>query len=396
MASRDRLRGGPLKEEIEHALEDMLKNHDGLRELKNRRREQEIADRLDDAKPLEDILQNLLRTSPTLASFFLRGNRASNPFKSLKVKAKDIEYHGKRFPTYFKFRGRDYGQQVAKECHSNMRCRIAFETDVVNDYFSRSTDAGEFRLFRIVAGERQAATAFVGPNLNNGIASLSVVLPEDCRVGETLVYTAVVTDATRIDPFDNSFTVRVVAPHEQKGKDGGRRKPPSDEGGDDRDLPAGIALPKIIKVKEEKWGEHSPAFDKYTALRIKHATTEGEGDEETDVYDFYINVDNAHLRAGMKASTADDRLTEGRFIYGMVLIGLALLQQKAADAKQAQQAGNETAESGAEADDAADGAESVVERISRAVAPVLLPMIEALGELDAEAVSALSASGEAT
>ena len=34
MPSRDRLRGDPLREEVEQALEDMLKNHEGLRDLK--------------------------------------------------------------------------------------------------------------------------------------------------------------------------------------------------------------------------------------------------------------------------------------------------------------------------------------------------------------------------
>ncbi len=82
----------------------------------------------------------------------------------------------------------------------------------------------------------------------------------------------------------------------------------------------------------------------------------------------------------MKVSAADDRLTEGRFIYGMVLIGLALLQQKAADAKRKKHMGNEEDEPAEEANETANGAEAMVENITRAVAPVLLPMIEALGE----------------
>jgi hypothetical protein len=396
MASRDRLRGGPLREDIEHSLEDMLKGHEGLRELKNRRREEEIADRLEDSKPLEDILQNLLKTSPALANFFLRGNRAANPFRSLKVKAKDVEYQGKQFPTYFKFKGRDYGHQLSKECHSNMRCRIVFETDVVNDYFSRATDHGDFKLFNVVDAKRQIATAFVGPNLNNGIAALSVVLPLSCQVGDLLTYVAVVNDPNRIDPFENTFVVQVIAAHTPSGKPGSRRKPPTDEEGEEREVPAGIALPKITPVKEEKWGDHTPPFDKYTALRIKHATTEGEGDEETDVYDFFVNVDNVHLKAEMKISDTDDRVTEGRFTYGMVLIGLALLQQKVVEAKNSANAGDVMQEDGDEPKEGSNGAEALVCTITRAVAPVLLPMIEALGALDSEAVTALGSAGEAT
>ena len=392
MPSRDRLRNNNLKEELEQALEDMLKNHEGLRELKNRRRDEELASRLEDSKPLEDILQNLLKTSPTLANFFMRGNRASNPFKTIKVKAKQVEYRGKQFPTYFKLKGKDYGQQLEKECHINLRCRVTFETDVVNDYFSRRLDPGEFNLYLISGNNRQPATTFVGPNLANGIATLSVRLPDNCREGDLLTFVAVVSDPIRLEPFENTFTVRVIEPHKPRGKPGTRRNPPTNEEGEERDLPSGIAMPNITKVKEEKWASCSPPFNKYTALVIKHADTEGEGEDEIDIYDFYVNVDNVYLKSEMKVASVDERIVEGQFIYGMVLIGLALLQQKAIEAKrhaQVQKAGD-VIESG----ESANGVEDQVATITKAVAPVLLPMIESLGQLDVDAVSAMTASGE--
>lgn len=270
---------------------------------------------------------------------------------------------------------------------------MTFETDVVNDYFSRKIDAGMFELFRVNGSARQPATAFVGPNLSNGIATLSVRLPDNCREGDILTFVAVVTDPIRDEPFENTFTIRVTEPHEPTGKEGTRRNPPSKEAGEDREVPAGIALPKITKVKEEAWVAQSPPFDKYTALRIKHVDTEGEGADATDIYDFFINVDNVYLKTEMKSATADDRVIEGRFIYGMVLIGLAILQQKAAEAK-LQTRTQEEGEPG-EALEGISEVEDVVERTTKALAPVLLPMIESLGQLDAEAVSAMTASGEA-
>lgn len=397
MPSRDRLRGGSLREEIEQALEDMLKHHEGLRELKNRRRDEEIASRLEDAKPLEDILQNLLKSSPTLASFFMRGNRVSNPFKTIKVKSQQSEYRGKQHPTYFKFKGKDYGQKLEKDCHINMRCRVILETDVVNDYFSRSSEPGDSKLYLVSGDSRQPATTFVGPNLNNGIATLSIRLPDNCRQGDVLTFVAIVTDSVRLDPFENTFNVRVIEPHKPSGKPGGRRNPPASEEGEEREIPAGIAMPQIKKVKEEEWLQHSPPFDKFTALHIKHASTEGEGDDEIDIYDFYVNVDNVYLKSEMKNAAADDRVIEGRFIYGMVLIGLALLQQKATEARHQRAHAQETgapAES-AESGEATNGVEELVATITKAVAPVLLPMIESLGQLDVDAVSAMTASGDA-
>jgi hypothetical protein len=76
----------------------------------------------------------------------------------------------------------------------------------------------------------------------------------------------------------------------------------------------------------------------------------------------------------------------------MVLIGLALLQQKATEAKhqaQAQKAGDVI-----EFGESANGVEDLVATITKGVAPVLLPMIESLGQLDVDAVSDMTASGE--
>jgi hypothetical protein len=61
MNSRDRLSGGELRQQIEESLEELLKQHQGLRDLKERRRREEIESKLDDAKPLEDILEKLLK-----------------------------------------------------------------------------------------------------------------------------------------------------------------------------------------------------------------------------------------------------------------------------------------------------------------------------------------------
>src|SRR5207253_11168632 len=116
MNSRDRLRSGELKAEIEHALEEMLKHHQGLRDLKERRRREQTEAKLADSKPLEDILESLLKKSPTLASLFLKGERASNPFKSDKVRdGQEKPFKGERFPTFFKLKGKEYGQELARE-----------------------------------------------------------------------------------------------------------------------------------------------------------------------------------------------------------------------------------------------------------------------------------------
>lgn len=100
MNSRDRLRSGELRSQIERMLEDIIKNHQGLRELRERRRREEIDSKLGDSKPLADVIEDILKKYPTLSKLFIDGARIPNPFK-IKVAKPDEIYEGMKFPTYF-------------------------------------------------------------------------------------------------------------------------------------------------------------------------------------------------------------------------------------------------------------------------------------------------------
>jgi len=394
MNSRDRLSGGDLRQQTEDSLEELLKQHQGLRELKERRRREEIESKLDDAKPLEDILEKLLKQSPALSNLFLQGLRASTPFKTVAAQAQEQEFKGRRFPTFFKFKGKDYGHVLNRECHINMRCRLTFETDAENEYFSRATDPGEFHLL-LKQGEGESSVQNYVLNLQNGIATLSLPLPEDTMHGQSLRYSSTTNDYSRTEPFINTFQVTVKEAQQARGNSSDRRKPPSKEEGEDRERSSGIKLPNIRLVEEKDWQDQSPPFDKYAAMRIINAGSSEDGEEESVsnvVYDFYINMDNLYLKAELKSTRAESALVRAQFKYGMVLIGLALLQQDIEDQRK-QSDGEEQIEDGN-----GNGAstEKKVEEFCRAVAPVVIPMINSLGSLSVEDEPILGASGEAT
>jgi hypothetical protein len=400
MNSRDRLSGGELRQELEEVLEDMLKQHQGLRALKERRRREETEERFADDKPLEAILESLVKKSHTLAALFLPGLRATNPFKPLKVQEEEKPYVGKATPTFFKLQGKQYGEILRRETPQNMRSRIAFETDAVNDYFSRSIDPGQFTIWQEVGGERRAVLNYVGPNLQNGIGTLSVQLPENCQPGDELNFLTSVTDVNRADAFENRFVVKVRPPVDAWRGSSTRRKPSGTAPGSQRDAPGGITLPKIIKVDEVSWERQSPPFDKYTALRIKDAGSEepnGAANDKPTIYDFYVNMDNVYLKAEIKPASADAELLRNRFIYGNVLLGLALLHQEELDKKSRTA---KQAEEGSDEDDDASPEVNIEDRIgqfTRAIAPVLLPMVESLGGVDlAELATADVAAGDGT
>ena len=387
MNSRDRLSGGELRQQIEKCLEELLKQHDGLRELKNRRREEEIRARLDESKPLEEILESLLRHSPALAALFLHGKKIPNPFKPEKTKAQDEQFTGERYPTYFRFKGKAAGLELVRGCHVNQGCRLTFETDAVNDYFSRDIDRGEFSLFLDTGNGLLPVENYVGPNLHNGKATLTIRLPESCAVGDSLRYVAEVMDPSRVDAFVNRVQINVLRETQSKTGGGRPRKSSGRKSGEDEDGPSRIALPNVVPVHEAQWADHEPPFDKHSALRVKHAGQD-EPENGSDVYDFYVNLDNVYLRTELKASSTDTALTEARFQYGMVLLGLGLLQENAKGADPPEEKDVSEREND-------DNIEDKVEFVTRAMAPILLPMIEGLGSLDADAVNTHSAAGEA-
>jgi hypothetical protein len=233
-------------------------------------------------------------------------------------------------------------------------------------------------------------------NLQNGVANLSIKFPDTCKIGNTLKFIAVVNDATRLEPFENKFSVRLQNPAEPGSGQGGRGKPPREDGGDSRDIPGGLELPECIRVNKEQWNNQSPPFDQHTALVIKdsgHAADTTNGDSERVIYDFFINADNVHLQRFLKyelKAGEDDQVATSRFELGMMLTGLALIYQDKLDRKP-DGPKNECEE--------AESKETVEQRVAgatKALAPFLLPMIDALGALDEEKVSASSTSGEAT
>lgn len=358
MNSRDRLRTCPLKKEIENELEEVLKKHPGLSMLKDKRRKEEIETKLSDQQPLAKILQNILKKSPTLSRLFVQGLKLANPFNTIGA-GKLEEYHGKDFPTFFTL-SKKYNHDNPKQAHLNSKFRIEFKTDVANDYFDRSKDPGTFKL--LVNGIESEDAAI---NLWNGYAYLHVLL-ENSKIDDLIHFRSEVADVNHAEPIIEEFFIKVIEPL-QKGKsnNGGRKPPASDQPGGETKKPDGFALPNIIEVSKDgvtghNWDQQS--FNENSALKVKDSGDSG--------YDFFVNIDNIHLLSELKSIKGPDIKTiQAKYKFGLVLIGLALLNDNSKDPKP----------------DDSDEAETIfvtIEKISKAISPVIIPMIDTLGTLD--------------
>ena len=348
MNSRDRLREGELKKEVESNLADLIKKHQGLRELKERRRREEIEGKISDAKPLVEVIEKVIKNSPALSKLFVEGVKIANPFNLTKTGQNEKPFKGKQYPTYFRLR-KEFPSNKPKHCPINQSFRVQFETDAENNYFTRDLSPGEFKL---TLNNGTLVEDYV-LNLWNGIANLTVALPEDCKVGDLLKYTVEVNDISRVNPFLITFYVLVDPSIEKKeGKPGERIKPPGDKKGE-RHIPSSFDIPNIIEVRSSEWDKYG--FDKESALKVR--------DTGEDGYDFHINMDNIYLLTEIKGRfKSDPKVLEAQYKYGMVLIGMSLLKEL-----------EEKEE------------EFIYERIyevTKAISPVLLPMLATLGTLE--------------
>jgi hypothetical protein len=211
-----------------------------------------------------------------------------------------------------------------------------------------------------------------------------------------LLLVAIVTDPTRvIEAFENHFVLNVKGPASKKPGSKTRRRSTSEENGENQEGPAGFALPDIAEVYESHWDNYDPPFNKYTALRIRHSgrpkSSDGAGNGE-DIYDFFVNMDNVYLKSELKSVGKEIEVIHARFKTGMVLLGLALLREDTGKRRASQGEGQIAQEEV----DLEGNVEDYVEQVSKAFAPVLLPMIESLGSLDIEGGLDIVASGEAS
>jgi len=93
-------------------------------------------------------------------------------------------------------------------------------------------------------------------------------------------------------------------------------------------------------------------------------------DENESIYDFFVNYDNKYLLDSCKQRGADAALLEKQFVYGLVLVGLALIQDHQRRAKSHKANG--------------EGVEAFVRRTTTALGPILVPMLQTIGGLAAE------------
>jgi hypothetical protein len=349
--SRDRLINTSLKKEIENELEDIIRNHAGLKELKEKRRRQKISE-IKDNKYLNDIISSLIQKSSVLSKLLIDGERISNPIKSSKA-IEANKFNGKKFPTFFKLK-EAYTNANPKICNISHRFRIAYTTDAFNDYFSRDSEPGNFYLeMNGKSIERSSISLW------NGTAILNVYLPAEARVNDICHFISSVDDNNRPEPIVEEFWtyIKAESPYHGPGPSGNRLLPPGNLGNGSANNIAKADLPPITEVRESEWDKYK--FTKETALTVIRSGAS---------YDFFLNMDNLYLRTEKKnRKKLDEKVLDAIYRNSLVLIGMLYLSHCLKKN---------------EKDDKEDSdLQGQIKTITEALSPMIIPMVLQLGEL---------------
>lgn len=335
MASRDRMRQIDEKVAIEEAIIDYIKDHPGIKELNAVRRQRRQESALSEEETAK-IIQNLIRSDPTLAHLFGKGELLHIPGKDITEKE---PFEGRKFPTYFRIHN-EPKEGLVRHCPKNRQCKVEFETDAVNDYFDRLDDPGH--------SETHGLPQKLSQNLWNGKATLKFGLPDSVSIDDEFKVEVVVNDVSRVEPFKVVFKIHIDPD-----------ALPTEPG---HSIPKGAtlaALPKIIEVHRDEWTKYD--FDELSALKIT------PGNESGDALDIAINVDNIYLRNEIaKRKNLDANLLTYWFEWGLVLLALGMINSEKKQ-KEANEYNDEEPEK-----------EDMYDRIGRAcigIATTLIPVI---------------------
>lgn len=308
LASRDRVRKNEVYAQIVDELTDALKDHKGLRELNAAWRKRDIEEHLSDNKEATTFLSDLLKSDPGLSGLFSVGDKlitstgpgVSKPFV------------GVRFPTYFRL-VKNPKDGLVKSVPLNRTCRIEFETDVANDYFSQSDIPG-----RITC---DPPNLIEHSGLWNGCFTARFRVPWKSKVNDRIPVRIAVEDVkteSRNAPFISNLVLvaeKEAAPPPSGGASSGRGQ---SNAGTKKTSPV-LALPNVIDVIRKDWEKYK--FTPHTAMQLKN---DGKGG-----YDFYLNVENAYLLTELsRAKEAEKPLVKFWFKWGLVLAGMGMMQEE--------------------------------------------------------------------
>lgn len=185
MSSRDRMRNNADYRTLKYEVARELKDHNILRQINERRREEKIFQNPKDEEFLKKVMSKLLRKNEEISKLLgLNGTIVSNITKTIKKKImkKGDVFKSKRFPTFIKFRKLESGN--IKMLPQNGECKLFLETDVEDEYLIRPQDNGELKITfeKLHLGKGSGGGEGKNENFEEEIFDVNVVGPSKGQI----------------------------------------------------------------------------------------------------------------------------------------------------------------------------------------------------------------------
>lgn len=314
---RERLAKSTFANDVLEKVSNILGSHSGLKAIQDKHRSERIKTQCSDNKPVENMVQQLLKTNKVLNATLLSGARLSNPFGSSSGKG---AWAACFFPTYFKLekKSQKFSKKKPRGVELTRKANFTFETDAPNDYLSRSKDKGSYEVY--IDGLK----ALNKPSLHGfeGMWHLNVDIDNSYSVGQIIEIKLSVDDVSRPIPIEEKFWVKVVQFQKRSSGSGQNLKKKGHKGSGNNSTSSRSQLPPIIEVKQgdSNWNDFGWS-DKDAFNLIKHQAQ----------YDIYINMDNLYLNTEQKHSKdqSEKMLVDTCYKSGLIIQAMALADHDA-------------------------------------------------------------------
>ena len=284
MPSRDRMRDTEISKEIELILAEELSRHEGLRQLNQYRREQQITRNPKDLKFLEGVVTKLIKKNRTILHYLGVGGDIKDRNEAGIPEAGNFE--GQEVPTFLKIIGPE-----RKQMPINSYSRIAFETDASNDYFSRETDRGSLIVYPDV---------MKSCHLWNGRITVKIIPSKTARAGAIRQMIVLLTRPYD-DPLSVEFEVEYLPEVEPEAMPHHPPRPPKAK---DYTLPEPILVYKNRRAGYRSWDEiKKEDGTNWSGEDIAKVVPSGNGAG----VDVYINMDADVLRTFLRQQKVTDQ-----------------------------------------------------------------------------------------
>ncbi len=198
----------------------------------------------------------------------------------------------------------------------------------------------------------------------NGVARFrwdtGTLPPSLIKPGDSFDFAVAIADESRVDRLENSVKVNIIEPITGGGGGGGNRE----RGGAEA-----VASPNIYEVYENEWESHAMGpFDSKTAVRIAVDSSNASAGKS---WDFFVNVDNEYIHHHSRRKNQPLAAARKAFSTATVFLALAIIRGELSG-------GNVNVEDGQTDESLTENLPSTVDRLTRFIAPVLLPVIDSL------------------